>query len=76
MEPVERAFFVVEKTHEVGRMSGAILARIPGWDKVKAHRYLTQLARLGWLEKLNTEKGRPVYVLGRKLLGMAPDLRI
>ena len=76
MEPVERALFVIEKTREIGRMQGSILAQIPGWDRVKAHRYLTKLAELGWLEKINPGKGHPVYVLGRKVLSLSPDLRI
>jgi DNA-binding IclR family transcriptional regulator len=75
MEPVERALFVIEKTHEIGRMSGSILAQIPGWDRVKASRYLNKLAQLGWLEKLSTS-GRPVYVLGHKVLHLVPDLKI
>lgn len=75
MEPVERALFVIEKTHELGRMSGSILAQIPGWDRVKASRYLNKLAECGWLERVAT-KGRPVYVLGRKLLRLVPDLKI
>jgi DNA-binding IclR family transcriptional regulator len=76
MEPIERALFVIEKTHEIGRMSGSLLARIPGWDRVKASRYLNKLAELGWLEKVNPSGGRPVYVLGRKLLSLVPDLKI
>lgn len=75
MEPVERALFVIEKTHELGRMSGSILAQVAGWDRVKAHRYLTKLAELGWLERLSAS-GRPVYVLGPKVLRLVPDLKI
>ncbi|HZZ78440.1 MAG TPA: hypothetical protein VFE62_07965 [Gemmataceae bacterium] len=77
MQSVEKALFVVERTNELGRMDGRILAKAPGWDRVQASRYLTTLARLGWLERL-TGNGRPVYVLGRKLLalGLSRDLRI
>ena len=28
MEPIERALFVIERTHELGRMSGSILAAL------------------------------------------------
>lgn len=76
MEPVERALFVIEKTREVGRMQGSLLTQFPGWDRVKAHRYLTKLAELGWLERINPGKGFPVYVLGRKVLALSTDFRI
>jgi YidC/Oxa1 family membrane protein insertase len=35
-----------------------------------------KLAELGWLERVNPGKGFPVYVLGRKVLGLMPDLKI
>jgi DNA-binding IclR family transcriptional regulator len=75
MEPVERALWVVEKTRELGRISGSTLAAVPGWDRVKAHRYLTKLAQLGWLERLSTT-GRPIYVLGPKVIALALDVRL
>jgi DNA-binding IclR family transcriptional regulator len=76
MEPVERAFFLLERCREIGRLDGSIVARFPGWDRVKAHRYLTKLASLGYLERIS-EKGRvPIYVLGRKLLSFSPDMRL
>ena len=75
MKSVELAFFVIEKTREIGRMDGVLLSRCPGWDRVKAHRYLTKLAELGWLERVN-EKGHPIYVLGRKLLTFSVDFRM
>jgi DNA-binding IclR family transcriptional regulator len=74
MKSVELALFVVEKTRDLGRMDGSLLARCPGWDRVKAHRYLTKLAALGWLERVN-DHGYPIYVLGRKPLSFALDLR-
>jgi DNA-binding IclR family transcriptional regulator len=76
MEPVERALYVIEKTRECGRMTGSILAKMPGWDRVKASRYLTTLARLGWLERVNPGKGFPVYVLGSKVLSLSLDIRL
>jgi DNA-binding IclR family transcriptional regulator len=74
MQAVERALFAVEKTHKMGRMTVALLSRAPGWDKASASRYLSFLSRVGWLEKVNAS-GHPVYVLGRKVLDLAPDLR-
>lgn len=68
MKDVEQALFVIEKTHEIGRMTGAILAQIPGWDRVKACRYLNKLAELGWLERISGAGRRPEYVLGRKVM--------
>jgi hypothetical protein len=76
VKSVALAFFVVEKTHELGRIDGHFLSRCPGWDRVKAHRYLTKLAQFGWLERLTSEKGYPTYVLGRKVLALAPDFRL
>jgi DNA-binding IclR family transcriptional regulator len=75
MQAVEKALYVIEKTRELGRMDGVILAKVPGWDRIQAHRYLTFLARVGWLERVNTS-GRPCYVLGRKVLNLAVDLSI
>jgi DNA-binding IclR family transcriptional regulator len=75
MQAVSRAFFAVEKTRQVGRMSVALLAQAPGWDKPSASRYLAYLARAGWLEKVN-DKGPPVYVLGQKILNLVPDMRL
>jgi len=74
MKSVEFALFVLEKTRVLGRMDGVILSRCPGWDRVKAHRYLIKLSQLGWLERVN-EKGHPIYVLGRQALSFSLDLR-
>ena len=73
MKDVERALWVIEKTREIGRMDAKILGRFPDWDRIKAHRYLTCLARLGWLERVGESKA--IYVLGRKVMAMAPELR-
>lgn len=73
MQTVEKALWVIERTRELGRMDGTILARTPGWDRIQAHRYLTCLSRLGWLERVNTS-GRPRYVLGPKVLTLSVDL--
>ena len=75
MQAVSRAFFALEKTRTVGRMTVAMLARFPGWDKASASRYLSFLAQAGWLEKVNQE-GHPTYVLGRKVLDLAPDFKL
>jgi len=76
MQDVENALFVIEKTKEVGRMNGATLAQIPGWNRVKASRYLNKLSSLGWLEKVNPGKGFPIYVLGRKVIDLAPEFKL
>ncbi|HVW09172.1 MAG TPA: helix-turn-helix domain-containing protein [Bryobacteraceae bacterium] len=74
MQAVSRAFFAIDKTRQVGRMTVALLAQAPGWDKSSASRYLKFLANQGWLE--NVKDGPvPVYVLGQKLLDMVPDLK-
>lgn len=75
MRPVERALWLIEETRRIGRMQGNILDKYPDWDRVLAHRYLTKLAQLGWLEKVNA-KGIPVYVLGRKVLTLSVDLKL
>jgi DNA-binding IclR family transcriptional regulator len=74
MQSVQKALFVIEKTREIGRIDGRILAKSPGWDRVQACRYLNCLANAGWLEKVSA-KGRPLYVLGPKVLHLAVDLR-
>lgn len=74
MQTVEKAFYVIERTRELGRMDGTILARTPGWDRIQAHRYLTCLSRLGWLERVTGEGKRPLYVLGPKVLTLPVDL--
>lgn len=75
MKPVERALWLIEETRRLGRMQGNILDKYPGWDRVSAHRYLTKLAELGWLERISPT-GQPCYVLGRKALALSIDLRI
>lgn len=73
MQAVAKALYVVERTREIGRMTVASLAETPGWDKASASRYLAFLSKAGWLERVN-EKGYPIYVLGRKLLSLPPEL--
>ncbi len=75
MKSVERALYAIKKTKQAGRMTVAMLAQAPGWDKASASRYLAFLARAGWLEKVNAN-GYPVYVLGREILDLAPDFRM
>jgi hypothetical protein len=43
---------------------------------VKASRYLNKLSSLGWLEKVNPGKGFPIYVLGRKVIDLAPEFKL
>ena len=74
-ESLEKGLYVIEKTRELGRMTVAILALAPGWNKANASRYLSFLAQSGWVERVNS-KGFPVYVLGRKALHMAVDLAL
>lgn len=70
IKPLEEGLFVLEKTRQLGRMTTAILAHAPDWNRVKAWRYLEVLARGGWLDKI--ERGRSTeYVLGPKFLAMA-----
>jgi len=74
MQAVSRALFAIDKTRQVGRMTVALLAQAPGWDKPSACRYLKFLANEGWLENVKPT-GAPVYVLGQKVLDLAPDLK-
>ncbi len=76
MQELDNAFFVLEKTRDLGRMQGSILAKFQGWDRVKAHRYLTKLSQLGWLERVSDRGRVPVYVLGTKFLKFIPDLKL
>jgi DNA-binding IclR family transcriptional regulator len=69
IKPLEEGLYVVEKTRVVGRMTTVILATVPGWNRVKAWRYLETLARCGWLERIGRGR-RSEYVLGRKVLQM------
>lgn len=75
MQAVGRALFVIEKTRSVGRMTVSMLAKYPGWDKATASRYLAFLAQAGWLQRLSPE-GFPTYILGRKVMELAPDFRL
>jgi DNA-binding IclR family transcriptional regulator len=74
-ESLEKGLYVIDKTRELGRMTVAILSTAPGWNKANASRYLAFLAQSGWLERVNP-KGFPVYVLGHKVLRLAPDLKL
>ena len=75
MKNVERAFYAIKKTKQVGRMTVGMLSQAPGWDNASASRYRAFLARSGWLEKVS-ETGYPVYVLGREVMELAPDFRL
>jgi DNA-binding IclR family transcriptional regulator len=56
--------FVLEFCRRSLVVTAATLGETPGWDRVKAHRYLTALVRLGWLE---ARKGRSTtYCFGDK----------
>ena len=75
MKSVRKALFAIEKTREIGQMTGVILSGFPGWNRVEASRYLSFLCECGWLEKVNSS-GHPRYVLGRKCLSLMPDVRL
>lgn len=75
MQAVDRALYAIEKTRQVGRMTVALLAQAPGWDKPSASRYLKHLADRGWLENVK-DSGAPVYVLGPKVLNLVPDMSL
>lgn len=74
IETLRAGLQAVELTRRAGSMTVRRLASAPGWTPSKASRYLTELDRLGWLDQVG-EKGAPVYVLGPKVLELAPDLR-
>lgn len=73
IEALRNGLFVIDQTRRLGRMTGATLGRCSGWNPVRAHRYLHELALLGWLDKV-TDAGQPVYVLGPKVLELSPEL--
>lgn len=64
---------VLEIVRVAGSTTAATVGAQAGWDRVKAHRYLSVLAREGWLTVVE-EGVRRRYVLGRKCLELAPDL--
>jgi len=74
-DEIENAVWILEKVSQVGRLTGPQLAEAPGWDRVKAWRYLTKLSEIGLLEKVGGA-ARPEYVLGRRLVSLLPDLRL
>ncbi|MCA9642241.1 MAG: helix-turn-helix domain-containing protein [Myxococcales bacterium] len=74
IESLERGLWVIERVRQAGSISTKTLGALPGWDKVKAHRYLKTLEKCGWLE--NVSDGQPRYVLGQKVLDLAPDFRM
>lgn len=75
IETLRAGLQAVELTRRAGSMTVKRLAGVAGWTPSKACRYLTELDRLGWLEQVG-EKRAPVYVLGRKVLELSPDLRL
>jgi len=72
IETLRAGLQAVELTRKAGSMTVKRLGAAQGWTPSKACRYLTELDRLGWLEQVG-ERGAPVYVLGRKVLELAPD---
>lgn len=75
MDALRKGLWVVEQVSRAGQMTAARLALAQGWDRVQAHRYLTVLSELGWLECI-TCRGKKKYVLGPKVLALNPDLRL
>jgi len=74
IEGVEKTLQILELAQRARSITVALLSKQPGWNKASASRYLTAICEAGWLEKVS-EKGAPRYVLGRKALDLAPDLR-
>ena len=75
IEGVRRTLFVLELTGRAGVMTVKKLAEQSEWTKPSACRYLRDICEAGWLERVN-EKGAPKYVLGRKALTFAPEIRL
>lgn len=74
MLDLDKGLYVIETTRRAGLITGASLARTPGWNRVQAHRYLRRLSDQGWLEQIS-DNGHPRYVLGPKMLSVATDLK-
>lgn len=72
-DSLEKGLKVLEVTQRLGKITVAALAMQPGWTASSASRYLAFMAERGWLDRLGNK--RPTYVLGRKVLALAPDLR-
>lgn len=73
IESLRKGLKVIELTRQAGSITVKTLGRLPGWDPVAAHRYLKTLESEGWLE--NVAEGHPKYVLGPKVMELAPDFR-
>ncbi len=72
MKEARAILFVMERTARGGMITAKILGMTPGWDRVRAWRYLELLSSCGWLEKVKDGKGNR-YLIGPKVLGMVPS---
>jgi DNA-binding IclR family transcriptional regulator len=74
LESLIKGLEVIETAARLGTIRGATLAKANGWSRAQASRYLGTLAERGWLKNVGTET-RPVYILGHKAVGLAPEVR-
>ncbi|WMY10981.1 IclR family transcriptional regulator [Paraburkholderia phenoliruptrix] len=71
VSPTERAFHIIEMTAELGRVSTANIVTALGIPKTTAHRLVSNLEEMGFLEH-GMERGR--YEVGPRLLELATNI--
>lgn len=64
---------VLELASRMGNVRCSTVAKVKGWTRAQASRYLTNLAGGGWLKNVGTET-RPLYVLGHRTLKLSPEV--
>ncbi|MFB3828929.1 MAG: hypothetical protein ACE15B_19340 [Bryobacteraceae bacterium] len=75
MDQADRLFYILEKTREIGQITGPMLTAMPDWNnRAKVCRDLKKLVELGWLQRANPGRGVPVYILGPKAFALAVDV--
>ena len=64
---------VLELASRMGNVRCSTVAKVKGWPRAQASRYLSTLAEQGWLKNVGTET-RPVFILGHKAVKLSPEV--
>ena len=64
---------VLELASRMGNVRCSTVAKVKGWTRAQASRYLSTLAEQGWLKNVGTET-RPVFILGHKAVKLSPEV--
>ncbi len=51
LKALRDGLWIIDTTRRSGFITTSMVATAPGWDRVRAWRYIQALAEIGWLER-------------------------